>query len=1027
MPDQRAREAVEAMNRLFGEGTLTALTDSQLLGRFAADRDELAFKALVARHAAMVLSVCRGVLTDPNDADDAFQATLFVLARKARSIRSGETLGGWLCRVAYRIAVRAGVEAARRRRSERQVAGGIAAANIGFAPEPAGSDAIAVLFEELDKLPDRYRIPVVLCHLEGLTTQAAAERLGCPVGTIWGRLSRARARLRQRLLSRGLTLTAAALAGDVLLKPAQAAISGSLVATTVRSAMKFAALNEMALGVSSAHVAKLTRGALRAMVKSQLKTAAMVVLGFGVMAGIGTGVLARVHQPIAAKTGTAQGKARSTIFDAPQPAGRVLRFPATRALGIIYVQDADKLDLAPIRSPDPWRRVGEARGLVRLPARGLVRLDLSKASLDDLSPLDRLAPDAIHSLRLDHLGARDEALLHIGHMKALKEIALDGNFITDAGLAPLAGLRRLESISLNDSLIGDAGIRHIAGLPDVRCLGLYRSKITDTSLGLIGNMMTLVSLDLGVTAITDRGIGHIKDLKNLGWLRFSQTNTTDASLAVAAGLVSLQSLDFDDIRATDAGLAHLVSLKKLKWLRAVDNPFTDAGLAHIAKFPCIEHVRLGNRTRFTDAGLASLSEAHSLKLLNLSGKFTDAGLAHLAKLPALESLWLWNSKGAITGKGIYALRETKTLKRLELSNSALGGLGLQVLCGFPSLEALLLQDESLTFDDLARLGKCTQLKDFRLWRMALNPGRPTLRPFRELKALTWLELPHKASGSDDGIDFAPAEFAHLSGLTKLETLEYSGRITDEGLKHLAPLTAMSYLALRNADVTDEGLKYLSGMKNLDFLVIGGRITDQGLAHLQALTSLRFLSLETKTVSLEAIKELRAKLPALHTVQPFDGLDPLIRGPQITYTRVGEIAPDFTVTTRDGSPFHLAGQQGKVVLAHFWGPKCAPCLRAMPKLAELHKELSARPGRFAMIGLTTGMEEKEWRAFLDQNGMRWPEALLTGENQKVWDQFHVRGIPDYVVIGRDGKIIADGESTDRDIEKLKATIIFALGP
>jgi hypothetical protein len=145
--------------------------------------------------------------------------------------------------------------------------------------------------------------------------------------------------------------------------------------------------------------------------------------------------------------------------------------------------------------------------------------------------------------------------------------------------------------------------------------------------------------------------------------------------------------------------------------------------------------------------------------------------------------------------------------------------------------------------------------------MSPSPGRPTLRPFRNLTRLNWLELPHKpgSNGPRNGIDFEPAEFAHLSGLTKLETFEYAGRITDEGIKHLASLTAMKYLALRNADVTDQGLKALSGMKNLDFLVIGGRITDDGLIHLEALPSLRFLSLETKTVSVEG-RERMGRFP-----------------------------------------------------------------------------------------------------------------------------------------------------------------------
>ena len=239
-----------------------------------------------------------------------------------------------------------------------------------------------------------------------------------------------------------------------------------------------------------------------------------------------------------------------------------------------------------------------------------------------------------------------------------------------------------------------------------------------------------------------------------------------------------------------------------------------------------------------------------------------------------------------------------------------------------------------------------------------------------------LRLPDKADARrpDDTLDFEPVEFANLSGLTKLKSLNYSGRLTDAGLKHLAPLTAMVSLDFPNADITDDGLRYLSGMTNLDNVTIGGRITDEGLRHLVTLQSLRVLQLRTRTVSLEGVKWLWERLPSLQMVPGFDDLHPLIVGPRIVYTKVGEKAPDFSVITRDGKLFRLADHRGKVVLLHFWGPKCRPCIRAMPKLKQLHQELAERPDRFAMISFTAGMEDRDWRAFLDGHGMDWPQAL-----------------------------------------------------
>jgi RNA polymerase sigma factor (sigma-70 family) len=1018
------------LGRLLTSGTLTGLSDTQLLEQFASRGDESAFAALMERHGPLVLGLCRKLLRDPNDAEDALQATFLVLARKAGSIRTSDTLASWLCRVAYRIAVRAGAASNRRRDAERRGAAhdaGTASRDHGDRP---GADELAILFDELDGLPDRYRTPIVLCHLEGLTAEAAALRIGCPVGTVWGRLSRARARLRRRLVKRGLVLSAGVLVSDLSLESTRAAVPASMTETTVHAALKFVAIDALTAGVTSSNVATLTNGALSAMLRAQLKMAVCIVLVVGLFAGVGVGVLARGAKLLAPKRQAAPQQAARTQ-QVPERPGRTLRFPADRALGIIYVRHANELDLASTEPKDAWRRLGEARGVVPLPPSGLVRLDLSNAALADLSPLDQLAPDAIHSLRLDKLGAHDDAIRHVGRLQGLKEVVLDGNFITDASLKHLSGLEQLESISASDSLIGDNGIRHIAGLRSVRRVSLYRSRITDEALRILGNMKSLVSLELGVTAITDRGIGHLRDLKNLRYIGFSETNTTDSSLALVGGLNEIESLYIDRTRTTDAGLAHLTGLKKLRWFRAYSNPFTDLGLTHIAQLPALEYLYVGHGTRFTDAGLASLENARALKALHMSsGKFSDIGVMHLAKLPALEDLRLSGSNGAVTGEGMVSLSRISTLKRLQLDGCAVGGAGLKALSALPSLEALLLDDQVLTFADLAQLGKFANLRDLRLFRMSADPGHPTLRAFRNLRSLTFLELPHRRDtrGPRDGFDFDPAEFANLSGLTKLENFEHAGKITDEGLKHLAPLTAMTDMRLRNPHISDDGLKGLSGMVRLEFLVIGGPITDQGLHHLEALKSLRFLSLEdTRTVSREALNELKAKLPTLHTVLPFDNLNTLFQGPKMGYSRVGENAPDFTLTTRVGKPFHLADQRGKVVLVHFWGPNCAPCIRALPKLKEIHQELSRRPDRFAMIGLTIGMGDKEWHEFLNGHEMDWPQALLTEGDEKAWDHFHVRGIPDYVVIGADGKIVADGESAERDVEKLKTAILKAIGP
>jgi RNA polymerase sigma factor (sigma-70 family) len=182
-------------------------TDRQLLDEFVRDQDAGAFRSLVARHGAAVQRVCRGVLGDLHEAEDAFQATFLVLVRKAPAIRDPESLGAWLRGVAYRVAVRARRRAAQRRAIERARAE-MSGREPGPIPAEATADLRRVVREELERLPDPYRQPIALCYLDGLTHQEAARRLDWPVGTVKVRLVRARHLLRERLDRRGVGLGA---------------------------------------------------------------------------------------------------------------------------------------------------------------------------------------------------------------------------------------------------------------------------------------------------------------------------------------------------------------------------------------------------------------------------------------------------------------------------------------------------------------------------------------------------------------------------------------------------------------------------------------------------------------------------------------------------------------------------------------------------------------------------------------------------------------------------------------------------
>jgi RNA polymerase sigma factor (sigma-70 family) len=199
--------SLKHLRTLFQVGTVSGLSDGQLLDLFVQRRDADAFAALVDRHGPMVLRVCQGRLGQIHDAEDAFQATFLVLARRAPSIRKSEAVAGWLLGVAGRVAAKAWSAARRRSVSERTLRQGDDVAVDPRAPEPWTE-----LYDLLDRLPEKYRLPLVLCYLEGLTYEQAASRLGCPVRTVQTRLARGRERLRRQLSRRDLDRLAVLLA-----------------------------------------------------------------------------------------------------------------------------------------------------------------------------------------------------------------------------------------------------------------------------------------------------------------------------------------------------------------------------------------------------------------------------------------------------------------------------------------------------------------------------------------------------------------------------------------------------------------------------------------------------------------------------------------------------------------------------------------------------------------------------------------------------------------------------------------------
>jgi RNA polymerase sigma factor (sigma-70 family) len=311
-------------------------TDGQLLEAFVIRRDQSAFAVLLRRLGPMVWGVCRRLLPY-HDAEDAFQATFVILARRAADVLPRDRVAGWLHGVACRTARRARARAARHHGRERQVSA---------LPEPAApgegwSDLRGVIDEELRRLPEIYRLPLLLCDLEGQSIKAATRQLGWPQGTLAGRLSRGRNLLARRLTRRGIGVPAAALAGWMAAEAA-AGVPPALRADALRTAM-----GDGTGQAVTGSVAALTEGELLAMGMIRLRTAmAAVLLGLAAVVALGSGWC-----PPTSGAGQVQGGTVSAAAAPAQPPSAQAGWPAVQCFSVrcyVVQPSADGLDLGPL-------------------------------------------------------------------------------------------------------------------------------------------------------------------------------------------------------------------------------------------------------------------------------------------------------------------------------------------------------------------------------------------------------------------------------------------------------------------------------------------------------------------------------------------------------------------------------------------------------------------------------------------------------------------------------------------------------
>lgn len=417
---------IEQMETLFLAGSLGGLSDGALLDRFQA-RDassaEAAFAELVRRHGPMVLGTCRRILVDPHLAEDALQATFLVLARRAGSVRNREALGGWLHRVACRIAWRARKRSDRRRAKEEPMVEEIAAKAVDCAE---GDELRAIVDQEIDRLRDIQRLPVVLCCLQGLSHEEASERLRLPLGTVKSRLARGREKLQERLIRRGVApaMAAAALTGGT---PSEAAaLSTALVKSTAAMAGK---AGFGGVGTSAA-IAALVSEELGSVLAIKLKVGSALVLG-----GLAVGAVGFVAPTI--RSGASKTDPPASLPIARLQPARVETPPSTSGEILVRVvgQDGRPASNAEVRLLDPDPREAPSPG--RTDAKGRYRTtkrDPSQSATLDVTSSDRLEGGTVEIPGADSPGKKT------GEIEVrLRPVGSLSGRVLDENRAPLPG------------------------------------------------------------------------------------------------------------------------------------------------------------------------------------------------------------------------------------------------------------------------------------------------------------------------------------------------------------------------------------------------------------------------------------------------------------------------------------------------------------------------------------------------------------------------------------------------------------
>jgi RNA polymerase sigma factor (sigma-70 family) len=973
--------ALRQLRRLADESAGHDLSDAALLQRFRAGREETAFALLVQRHGPMVLGVCRRVLGDHHEAEDAFQATFLVLVRRAGAIHTREALGSWLYRVAYRVAARARHEQARRRAAAPE------ATPPAAAPDPADAATWAelrqALDEELRRLPVKYRAPVVLCCLEGKTHEQAGRELRWPKSSVTARLDRARCLLRRRLERRGFAVPAAMLAALLAAEATAAAVPAALLLATVR----------LALGVlhgqpaAAAPGVALADGVLRGMARARLATAAALLVAFG-LAVAGAGALARPNPAGDDNPPPAASRAEDRHDEAGQGAvvaGTVTDEGGKPVAGARvwlreYGKPGPRLRSADADAQGRFRFAGVAPGnawvVAVAPGRsfgGLGR-DLQAGQVaDDLKLV--LTPPRELRLRLTAEDGKPVAGAVLEHL-SWKTPRADHFY-----LPPEVWQREKLPVPRSDR----DGTLVIPGLPrDAVCQGrlkhvdFARCEFEDAAPGgepvavrlERGWLVTVVAVGPdgkpapGAT-VTVSGVPHSIDLDD-------EPVGPDGKLTVRLGKAAHVTINvhhpdllsrswgwIDEMNASNDGHVFRAELRQRAKARGrvVDD-------------------KTGRPVPGVSVGLnaSGVNQILTTALADASGRYEIEGPEGDATLQVLRGRGYWAEHEAIVAVRLDPSRPVQA-KDLKVKQMPLVRGTVVRPDGKPLAGALVVERSSYH-------GK-TVLTD--------ASGRFEFRPDEKdsYVAVSGCHLTERLSGETTMLFEGLQDGKELRIQLQPETT-LAGRVVDGAGKPRAGVTVW----LRSETRCEKWSTYThAATATTDGQ---GRYRFPGLNR-----ALRYQAALDNTLSSKGGPHSPWVAPDREKID----LDPLTAPADLRPAKQAarQVPPELACQAWFNSPpLRLEALRGKVVLLDFWATWCGPCVAGLPELQRAH-EVFAGKG-LVVIGLHhKSVPAKDVEAFLKKRGLTFPVGLDDAEGLTC-GRYNVNAFPTQVLIGRDGKVL-----------------------